>query len=360
SATVFWRMPCQRTGIGRLDPLMDPGEIADHVHTIHGGGNFGLNTTYEDLAHPPAGPQNCTSCQVIQDKSAYWTPALYFMRPNGTTELVHQVGGMLAYYEKTFSDAVPFPEGFRMLAGNRNVRNFSGPFPDTDQSTWPWDASDQFFLEQRALGFNCLHYATAPEPSLYRHEMPNKTFMDTTCTNGLRLELAFPTCGNGSLDSSDHQSHMRYPSVINGGNCPTGFDVHFPYLHYETIWNTQDFAYEDGEFVFSNGDPVGTGYHGDFIMGWESSGYLGQAMQECTNSSGQVQDCPLFTTRGDEANFCNFTVPEVLVHDNSLALGTGLPGGVPIQSGPAPAAAYPDAGHGSPRTSSIPSASAAT
>lgn len=38
---------------------------------------------------------DCTSCAVTQDKSAYWTPALYFQHANGTTELVEQVGGML-------------------------------------------------------------------------------------------------------------------------------------------------------------------------------------------------------------------------------------------------------------------------
>lgn len=37
---AFWRMPCRsQTGVGRLDPIMDPGVIADHVHTIHGGGS---------------------------------------------------------------------------------------------------------------------------------------------------------------------------------------------------------------------------------------------------------------------------------------------------------------------------------
>jgi hypothetical protein len=39
----------------------------------------------------------CTSCQVSQDKSAYWTPALYFQHAaTGKYELVQQVGGMLA------------------------------------------------------------------------------------------------------------------------------------------------------------------------------------------------------------------------------------------------------------------------
>lgn len=39
-ADAFWRMPCRsRTGLARMDPIMDPGEISDHVHTIHGGGS---------------------------------------------------------------------------------------------------------------------------------------------------------------------------------------------------------------------------------------------------------------------------------------------------------------------------------
>lgn len=40
---------------------------------------------------------DCTSCAVTQDKSAYWTPALYFMHTNGSAEMVDEVGGMLAY-----------------------------------------------------------------------------------------------------------------------------------------------------------------------------------------------------------------------------------------------------------------------
>ncbi len=41
SVSAFWRMPCRsQTGVGRLDPIMDPGEISDHVHTFSGGGGM--------------------------------------------------------------------------------------------------------------------------------------------------------------------------------------------------------------------------------------------------------------------------------------------------------------------------------
>jgi hypothetical protein len=37
NAAAFWRMPCRfQTGIGRIDPIVDPGQISAHVHTITG------------------------------------------------------------------------------------------------------------------------------------------------------------------------------------------------------------------------------------------------------------------------------------------------------------------------------------
>lgn len=91
---AFWRMECRfQTGLGRLDPIMDPGEISAHVHTFMGGaGIVDFNATYDTLQ----GPGSCTSCSVAQDHSAYWTPALYFIYSNGTAILIEQIGGMLA------------------------------------------------------------------------------------------------------------------------------------------------------------------------------------------------------------------------------------------------------------------------
>jgi hypothetical protein len=37
---AFWRLPCRgRTGVARLDPIVDPGEVSSHVHVVHGGGS---------------------------------------------------------------------------------------------------------------------------------------------------------------------------------------------------------------------------------------------------------------------------------------------------------------------------------
>lgn len=43
-AHAFWRMPCQtETGVARMDPLMDPGRIADHVHTVAGSSSMSIS-----------------------------------------------------------------------------------------------------------------------------------------------------------------------------------------------------------------------------------------------------------------------------------------------------------------------------
>lgn len=344
SASAFWRMPCRaRSGLARIDPIVDPGEISQHVHAIHGGGNFGPNANYTDLLD-----SDCTSCGVYEDKSAYWTPALYFMYANGTTVLVNQVGGMLAYYF-LYTDGTPnatitpFPPGFQMLAGDSSRRNFTCAIPEPPKSLWNGYEITQPALEQKALGFNCLNYVdpTKTEGSLERHFMPNKTFLDENCLDGLRLELMFPSCWNGvDLDSPNHKSHMAYPELVMTGYCPENYTTRLPSLFYETIWDTTEFNGTDGSFVLSNGDPTGFGYHGDFVGAWDV-GVLENAVDVCTNLSGMIQDCPLFTIQTDaDAALCNFTLPSsdhVLAADDVFGPREGLPGGVVVQSGPAPA-----------------------
>lgn len=317
-----------------------------------------MTTHYSDLVNTTEHPDRCTSCGVYQDNSAYWTPALYFQHANGTFEIVDQVGGMLAYYLMYLEHVKAFPEGFRMIAGDPWIRNFTGPVPDVQLSDWPTDPTDQFWLQQRAIGFNCLNYDKTPEPSLYRHTLPTKDYLDEYCKDGIRIELAFPSCGKeGELDSPDHKSHVAWPSLVKEGNCPEGFDVHYPFLFFESIWATNNYAGVDGQFVLSYGDPVGTGYHGDFIMGWESKDFLQAAVDQCTNPSGQVSDCPLFKLKPDsDAEKCTFDMPEALKDEDVTGPCDSLPIGVPIQPSGPQATPYPVVGQtGGPKSYSPPS-----
>ena len=265
------------------------------------------------------------------------------------------------YYLFYNDNVTAFPEGFQMIAGNKHVRNFTGPFPDTDLSSWPTDPTDQFFLQQRSIGFNCLNYAKDPEASLYRHQFPDRDYLDANCADGIRLELAFPSCGTGAVDSPDHTSHVAYPSLVKEGNCPEGFDVHYPFLFYESIWATNAYSGMGGQFVMSYGDPIGTGYHGDFIMGWKSADYLNEAIKTCTSDTGLIQDCSLFTIQSDaDAAQCKFPMPDALKDDDNVGPCSGLPVDVPVQYGPQPATQYPVAGQNGQATTGVESTSATT
>lgn len=50
---------------------------------------MGLDPSIDDLLD-----SNCTSCSILQDKSAYWTPRMYFQHQNGSFESAATVGGM--------------------------------------------------------------------------------------------------------------------------------------------------------------------------------------------------------------------------------------------------------------------------
>jgi hypothetical protein len=156
----------------------------------------------------------------------------------------------------TMPEAIPF--GFTMTSGNPYRRNFTLPVPDPPL---PWTGEDatQDALHQKAIGFNCLNYNAPPEGSLYRHFLPEKSYIDANCPDGLRLELLFPQCWDGvNLDSPDHQSHVAFPdAMLNGGNCPPGFPKNLNQIFFETIYDVATFKDQDGIFALSNGDPTG-------------------------------------------------------------------------------------------------------
>ena len=132
-----------------------------------------------------------------------------------------------------------------------------------------------------------------------------------------------------------------FPSLVQQGTCPKGFGTRYPLLFYETNYNTWAFAGEDGQFLLSYGDPIGTGYHGDFIMGWDSEETLKRAMDECRSMSGQVEDCQLFTLQSEEAQEkCQFAVPRALMDDDPTGPRNGLAVDIPIQYGPQQATKY--------------------
>jgi hypothetical protein len=70
------------------------------------------------------------------------------------------------------------------------------------------------------------------------------------------------------------------------------------------------------------------------MTGWDVD-FLQDAVNTCTNPSGQITDCPLFNIQTEEEGAkCKFKTPEALVEDNCAGPADGLCGNVPIQAGP--------------------------
>lgn len=68
--TAFFRLPCAAPiVIQRADPVVNPGTVSSHVHTIMGGNGFGFEMDFASTQR-----STCSSCIVKEDLSNYWTP----------------------------------------------------------------------------------------------------------------------------------------------------------------------------------------------------------------------------------------------------------------------------------------------
>ncbi len=93
-ASAFWRLPCNAPlVVERADPIVSPGNVSGHLHTIMGGNGFGFTMDYADTQE-----STCSSCLVTKDFSNYWVPELFYQAENGSFINVNQVGGATVYY----------------------------------------------------------------------------------------------------------------------------------------------------------------------------------------------------------------------------------------------------------------------
>ncbi len=91
---AFFRLPCTSPLVrDRVDPIVNPGAVSGHLHTIMGGNGFSDSMTFQS-----ARASTCSSCRVRADMSNYWVPSLYYRARNGSFIPVEQVGGALIYY----------------------------------------------------------------------------------------------------------------------------------------------------------------------------------------------------------------------------------------------------------------------
>ncbi|KAF2195177.1 WSC-domain-containing protein [Zopfia rhizophila CBS 207.26] len=304
----------------RADPIVNPGEAAGHVHTISGGNGFNFSMDYDQ-----ARASKCSTCNIKQDLSNYWSPKLYFRAENGSFLSVPiigdndggDMGGMAIYYltrSGPDNDKLrAFPPGFRMVAGDPTKRHETDDFAG------------------RAVTHKCVEGSDQDTKGL-----------PTQKCDQIRVQVTFPACWDGkSLDSEDHKSHVSYPKDGNydGGRCPSSHPVHLVTLFYEVYYDTKAFKsmwYSDKQpFVFANGDATGYGYHGDFVNGWGTE-VLQKALDKCVDGH---PNCPAevfgeFRSQG-EAQACK--LPSI-IDEQTAGVIEELPGCNPVTTVSEPAA----------------------
>lgn len=304
----------------RLDPIVSPGRVASHVHSVMGGSNFRMVTNTAHLRD-----SECTSTPIAEDKSSYWFPHLYFQWANGSFSSL--TGGGVIYY--LFDDkpgtTTAFPDDFRMLSGDPTLRTYN--------------ASSH---AQQAITFLCLDFNGV---STRHNSLPT-----TSCPSGIRAQINFPSCWDGkNVDSPNHKSHVAFLSDgPDSGTCSDPrYPVALPRIFMEVYWGTGDFdnsrslaKNSSQPYVYSYGDPTGFGYHADFFNGWDQ-GVLQKAVDNChCNPFGDPTCCAeagIFTLKSGQT--CRITKA---IDETTTGTLRSLPGNNPVRKEGAPAGLLTD------------------
>jgi len=219
------------------DPIVFPGSPgASHQHTFVGNRTTSAFSSYGSLRSGE------TTCRRQDDTAAYWVPALY----QGTTEIL-PLAATVYYRRGTPAEVSPFPNNFRMIAGDA-------------KATSPQGMGITFWSCGVASGLGrSVEVPTCPE----------------TRGSFLRLHIRFPECWDGrQLDSPDHKSHTAYAVR---GQCPSTHPVELP-----QITQIYRYASRGGEgFSLASGGVYSA--HADFVNAWKP-GALRKLVTNCLNA----------------------------------------------------------------------------
>ncbi|MET0492066.1 MAG: DUF1996 domain-containing protein [Actinoplanes sp.] len=222
------------------DPIVFPGMAgASHMHSFIGNTSTDANTTTDTLLRNAG-----TSCRPAQDLSAYWIPSL-----NERGRVVEPKDVVVYYGSRLTNSAptVPFPQGFRMIAGDARL-----------QAPTPAGSVNQFYCA--GAGGEIGRSADGNWPRC-------------APTANLMFQLVFPDCWDGQhLDSPTHKAHVAY---MNNGACTGQYPVAIPSISFLISYPTSGSA--DG-FTLASG--MASSMHGDSFLAWDNLA-LGQRVKNC-------------------------------------------------------------------------------
>ncbi|KAL7003994.1 hypothetical protein EMMF5_006470 [Cystobasidiomycetes sp. EMM_F5] len=312
--------------VARLDPIISPGNVSQHVHRVLGGSAF--SAKYDPVALRRS---SCTTLPAQADKSNYWHPYLYKVNYDKTTKKTTYSpmwGQTRIYYNApdllpgtgVGSYIEPFPTDLRMLSGNP-AKKTGGGYNQEDFSIF-------YYCDQGdGKGFSS-------------YSMP------TQGCKTIITKVWFPSCWNGvsGFDPKKTSDYVKFPNIgggLLGAQCPDGYPHRFFSILVETFY-IQSGSFPAGPagewgsngdlaptYILANGDTTGYGLHADFANGWDQS-VLSQVVKQCKTtdfdkSAGDA--CPPLKASWDTAKAAacqlqsNVKIPD---EDDEFGLMTAL------------------------------------
>ena len=235
------------------DPIIFPGMAgASHMHSFIGNVGTDANTTTDTLLRNAG-----TSCRPANDLSAYWIPSLY------ERGQVVEPKDVVVYYGSRLVNptvTVPFPQGFRMIAGDAKL-----------QVPTPAGSVNQFYCA--GAGGEIGRSADGNWPLC----APGATLM---------FQLVFPDCWDGvNLDSPNHKSHVAY---MTNGACSGEYPVAIPSISFLIAYPTSG-----STAGFELASKMASSMHGDVFLAWDNAA-LGHRVRDCVVQSAKCNTAGTF------------------------------------------------------------------
>jgi len=245
----------------RIDPVISPGCLSDHVHTFYGASVISATTTYDDLRAAQGNSGN-----VEENPSLYWHPTVYKVEPSTGIRTKVPIWFASAYYVWETGIAKAWPNAFKMIA-------YSSTEP-------PEDDGEREFVGTGPFGKSGTKFVCADPQTCERADCSTTSqyFPAEACAE-LEVSFQMASCWDGvSTDSENHMDHVAYTSDgAFDSECPSSHPVKIPQIHlYFRVRN-----YEGGHHEFSDGTGV---YHADYMSGWNQT-FLQHLLDDCQNPS---------------------------------------------------------------------------
>ena len=282
-----FRFICRAGQIAWVDPLVNFGGKAAHLHQFFGNFDVIPTSTYASLR--ASGDSSCatTGKGISANRSAYWMPAMldgrgnvvipdfasvYYKSPPKSDLVVSD-----AKHSKYMGKAVDLPHGLNFIFG-RDMLNLAAP------------STGGFYYNCQGPTAKPGHYATMDEAAA---NCP----VTVTGVNGalesnqLGVIGDAPQCWNGKeLDTPDHRSHMAYPGYGSWGylRCPKTHPYVIPHFTLG-VWYTVDSNLGTWRLASDMDELRGSTFHADFMMAWSpavKAVWNGNCVDKHLNCSG--------------------------------------------------------------------------